>query len=279
MKKSISQWSLPDPANLTDGLLIARAAGFEAVEPCMDAKGPVSLESTRSDVESILDQIRTAGLEVSSVATGVLWQTPLSASDPDTRTEAKRRLHKLIEVATWFETDAILVIPGAVDVCFVPNAEVVPYDVVYERSRESIQEVLPAAEEAGVTICIENVWNSFLLTPLEMRDYVDSFESRFVKAYFDVGNVIRFGYPEQWIRILKDRIKRVHLKDFRRAAGGLEGFVDLLAGDVNWPAVMKAFRDVGYDGYLTAEMGRYRYYPEAVLFNTSTAMDFILAKR
>ncbi len=105
-----------------------------------------------------------------------------------------------------------------------------------------------------VVIAIENVWNKFLLSPLEMRDFIDSFKSNAVGAYFDVGNVLLIGYPEQWIRILGHRIKRVHVKDFKRSVGTVEGFVDLLEGDVDFTAVKEALADIGYDGYLTAEL-------------------------
>jgi hexulose-6-phosphate isomerase len=157
-------------------------------------------------------------------------------------------------VAKWLGTDAYLFVPGAVDVFFLPDAEVVPYDVCYQRASEALRQILPAAEETGVAICIENVWNRFLLSPLEMRDFIDSFGSAMVGAYFDVGNVLLTGYPEHWIRILGERIKRVHVKDFKRSAGTAEGFVNLLEGDVNFETVKEALADVGYDGYVTAEL-------------------------
>ena len=137
---------------------------------------------------------------------------------------------------------------------FLPEAEVIPYDVCHDRASEALRQILPAAEQAGVALCIENVWNKFLLSPLEMRDFMDSFNSEMVGAYFDVGNVLLTGYPEHWIRILGRRIKRVHIKDFKRSVGTVEGFVDLLEGDVDFQAVQQALSDIGYDGYVTAEM-------------------------
>ena len=133
------------------------------------------------------------------------------------------------------------------------------------------------AEKVGVSIGLENVWNKFLLSPMEMRDFIDKIDSDFVGSYFDVGNVLFNGYPEHWIKILANRIKKVHFKDYRIAAGGLHGFVDLLAGDVNYPAVIDALKSVGYDGYVTAEMiPAYTHYPETIIYNTSNAMDKIL---
>ncbi|HOE09649.1 MAG TPA: TIM barrel protein, partial [Treponemataceae bacterium] len=121
-------------------------------------------------------------------------------------------------------------------------------------------------------------WNKFLLSPLEMRDFIDKINSPFVGAYFDVGNVIYSGYPEHWIKILGNRIKKVHFKDYRRDVGNLFGFVDLLSGDVNYPAVVKELQNIGYDSFVTAEMTPYKYYKEQLIYTTSLAMDKILGK-
>ncbi|RPJ45010.1 MAG: sugar phosphate isomerase/epimerase, partial [Chloroflexi bacterium] len=107
---------------------------------------------------------------------------------------------------------------------------------------------------AGVTICIENVWNKFLLSPLEMKGFIDSFGSPCVGSYFDVGNVLLTGYPDQWIRILGPRIRRVHIKDFKKSVGTAAGFCDLLEGDVDFDAVKKALSGIQYSGYVTAEI-------------------------
>jgi hexulose-6-phosphate isomerase len=171
------------------------------------------------------------------------------------------------------------VVPGAVGVDFVPGSEVIRYDVVYDRALEAIRSLKPVAEQVKVVVGVENVWNKFLLSPLEMRDFVDKIASEYVGVYFDVGNVIATGYPEHWIRILGKRIKRVHFKDFRRNVGTLDGFTDLLEGDVNWQEVMAAFREIGYEGYVTAEMiPPYSHHPEALIYTTSKAMDFILGR-
>ena len=114
--------------------------------------------------------------------------------------------------------------------------------------------LLPTAERLDVRLAVENVWNRFLMSPLEMRYFIDSFESPHVGSYFDVGNVLAFGHPEDWIHTLGKRILAVHLKDFRVNVGNLDGFVDLLSGDVNYPSVMRCFREIGYDGAYTAEI-------------------------
>ena len=161
---------------------------------------------------------------------------------------------KALYVTKWLGTNAYLFVPGAVDVFFLPDAEIIPYDVCYERAREAVSQLVQTAEKVGVSVGIENVWNKFLLSPLEMRDFIDSFGSDMIGAYFDVGNVLLTGYPEQWIRILGKRIKRVHIKDFDISIGTVDGFVDLLEGSVDFEAVKKALAEIGYDGYVTAEM-------------------------
>jgi hexulose-6-phosphate isomerase len=158
---------------------------------------------------------------------------------------------------------------------------VVPYHDAWLRALDFIKPAVPVAEKAGVTICIENVWNKFLLSALEMRDFIDSFGSDRVGAYFDVGNALAFGYPEHWIQTLGSRIKRVHFKDYRRNVGSADGFCDLLSGDVDWPAVMEALKKASYSGWVAAEMippvPFYKHCPEVLIHNTSRAMDAIFA--
>ena len=145
------------------------------------------------------------------------------------------------------------------------------------QNQEQAKKLAKIAEEYGVQIGFENVWNKFLLSPLEMRNFIDAVGSDWVGAYFDTGNVVYSGYPEHWINILGKRIKKVHFKDYRKGVGTLDGFVDLLAGDVNYPEVMKAFDEIGYDDWVSAEMiPSYRYYPDTLIYNTSRAMNSIL---
>jgi hexulose-6-phosphate isomerase len=143
-----------------------------------------------------------------------------------------------------------------------------------------MKKLAPIAEEYGVHIAIENVWNKFLLSTLEMRAFVDAIGSDYVGVYLDTGNVMFAGYPEQWIKILGKRIKKVHFKEFRTNVGTLDGFVDLLAGDVNWKAVMQAFEKVGYDGWVTGEMiPAYAQHSEQIIYNTSNSMDKIIGRK
>ena len=171
----------------------------------------------------------------------------------------------------------MLQIPGFVQIVWDPKSPVIPYDVAWERGLTIYRELAPVAERHGVTLCVENVWNRFLLSPREMREFVDTVGSPAVRVYFDVGNVVVSGFPEQWLRILGPRIGCIHLKDFRASVGTLDGFVMLLEGDVNWAEVMAAIREIGYDGTLTAEYGPYRHGPDTLLAHLSSSMDRIIA--
>jgi len=258
MKISASYWmfegGLEARKPITEAMEEAKELGFDAIELAIAGKGVLTHQTTQGQCEDIAAAAKKIGIEISSVASGESWTCSPTANDPDTRKRIIKFTQKALQIAKWLGTDAYLFVPGAVDVFFLPDAEVIPYDVCYERASEAIRQILPRAKETGVAICIENVWNKFLLSPLEMRDFIDSFEAEMVGAYFDVGNVLLTGYPEQWIRILGKRIKRVHVKDFKLSVGTVEGFVDLLEGDVNFQTVKNALSDIGYDGYVTAEL-------------------------
>ncbi len=275
MKKGISIWSFAG-ADIRENLRLAHDAGFDGVELSLNETGEVSLDSTKEEILAIKEYGESLGLEFYSVASGLYWTYNYTSSNPDNVKKAKEITKKQLEVASWLGCDTILVVPGAVEVAF-DRGEVVEYDVAYERALSALRELAPYAEKLGVAIGVENVWNEFLLSPMEMADFIDKVGSDYVGSYFDVGNVLYIGHPEHWIKILGKRIKKVHFKDYRRAAGDLYGFVDLLAGEVNWPAVMAKLRDIGYDNWVTAEMlPPYTHYPEAILYNTSTAMDYII---
>ena len=152
--------------------------------------------------------------------------------------------------------------------------------MVYERALEGLSALKSYAEGLEVNIGLENVWNKFLLSPMEMRDFIDKVDSEYVGSYFDVGNTLYCSYPEDWVRILGKRIKKVHFKDYRMEAGGLHGFVDLLAGDVDYPEVVRALEEIGYDDWVSAEMiPNYKHYTETIIYNTSNAMDKILRRK
>jgi len=258
MKISASYWmfegGLEAQKPIAEAMQEAKDLGFDAVELAIASKGVLTHQATETQCEDIVAAARKIGIEISSVASGESWTCSPTANDPEHRAKIIDFTCKALQVTKWLGTDAYLFVPGAVDVFFLPDAEVIDYDICYQRATEAVRKILPVAQKSGVAICIENVWNKFLLSPLEMRDFIDSFNSKMVGAYFDVGNVLLTGYPEQWIRILGKRIKRVHVKDFKCSVGTVEGFVDLLEGDVNFEAVKKALTDIEYDGYVTAEL-------------------------
>lgn len=277
MKKGISIWSFTGKP-LEECFQIAAAEGFEGVEVALDETGEINLQSSKEEILKIAESARRAGIELYSVASGLYWKYSMTSDNQDEREKAKSIVRKQLEIANWLGCDTILVIPGGVE-GLAEGGPVVPYDIAYDRALEALRELAPYAEKQGVAIGVENVWNKFLLSPLEMRDFVDKVGSQYVGAYFDIGNVQLFGYAEHWIPILGSRIKKVHIKDYKVSAGGLAGFVDLLNGDVNFPAVMDALRKVGYDGWITGELFPYKCHPETVLTNTSSSMDKILGRK
>jgi hexulose-6-phosphate isomerase len=281
MKKSISIWSFPFDWPLERKLALAREAGFAGFEIDLTDSGPVGMTTSAEDLRAVRRAVESAGLQLSGLATGLYWGANAASADAAVRQRAEAILRRQIECAQHLGIDAVLVVPGAVGVDFVPGAEVVPYETVYRRANEFIKAALPAAQKAGVTLCVENVWNKFLLSPIELRWFLDELRHESVGSYFDVGNALLVGYPEDWITTLGKRIRRVHFKDFRRNVGTIDGFCDLLSGDVNWPAVMQALRKTGYNGWVAGEMippvPFYKHCPEVLIHNTSRAMDAIFA--
>ncbi len=276
MLKSVSVWALKDnetrPADWVFGE--AHERGFEAIELAIGLRGLVPPESTEKDCKELLRIADAEGIRISSLASGLGWQFPLTADDADLRRKGVEMIRKSIYAARWLEVKPMLVVPGLLAPVGSDVKEHVPYDVAYDRMEAGLTELVPLAEELGVVLGIENVWNRILLSPLEMRDFIDDFVSDAVGAYLDVGNMIVFGYAEDWVRILGQRICSVHFKDFKRSTGTLQGFCDLLEGDVNYPAVMKALREAAYDGPCVAE---FFGLDSAGLDKVSQAMDTILA--
>ncbi len=279
MKKGINIWSFPQ-GTIKDSLTFAKNAGFEGVELALNDEGELSIQSTEAEIKQVKTMADDMGLSLYSLSCGLCWDYRLSDDDPTMRKKAKDMIKKQLDTAKTLGADTILVIPGVVNVEFSNPEKKVAYDVVYERALEGLNELKLYAEALKVNIGLENVWNKFLLSPMEMRDFIDKIGSDYVGSYLDVGNTLYCGYPEDWVRILGNRIKKVHFKDYRIQAGGLHGFVDLLAGDVDYPEVVKALKEIGYDGWVSAEMiPNYKHHTDAIIYNTSYAMDRILGRR
>lgn len=276
LKKGISGWAFVDRDPDTC-FALAKQHGFEGVEPVLGNVGPVQYTSTKHDMLALRAKAEQYGLSLYSLVCDQCWEDALSSTDPARQDRARKRIEKQVELAAYLGCSTVLILPGIVE-GFNPDDEVVPYDVVYERAFKGVQSLIPVAEQYGITLALENVWNKCFLSPLEMRDFIDSFHHPLVKAYFDVGNVLINGYPEHWINILSHRIDKIHFKDFRKEANGGGQFVDLLEGNVNYPSVMAQLEKIGYDGWVTAEVFPDQTDPERVLRVNSVAMDHILQK-
>ncbi|HSI84643.1 MAG TPA: sugar phosphate isomerase/epimerase family protein, partial [Candidatus Methylacidiphilales bacterium] len=186
MKKSISIWSFYTSGTLADKLALAKDAGFAGFEIDLSDSGPVNLSSTESDLLAIRRLADQHGLELSGLATGMYWGANPVSSSEETRERARHILSRQLAAAQTLGIDTILVVPGAVGVDFIPGSEVIPYETAYQRAGDFIRSMLPEAERRGVLIGIENVWNKMLLSPMEMRAFIDQFQSEWVCSYFDV---------------------------------------------------------------------------------------------
>ncbi|NLV58847.1 MAG: sugar phosphate isomerase/epimerase [Clostridiales bacterium] len=294
MQKGINVWSFDPSLSMEQCMILAKDAGFEGIELALAAKGPLSLESTDDDAKAIRAMAEKVGIYINALATGLYWQYSLTSDRPDIREKAKAVARREMELGKLLGADVVMVCPGAVGVDFQPadvvpdakeieffaGSEIIDYEVAYQRSQDALRELALDAERIGIRIGVENIWNKFLLSPLEMRDFIDGIGSPWVGVWLDVANMMMYGYPQHWIRILSHRIIKVHFKDFRCAVKTLDGFVDLLAGDVDWKAVKKALDDIGYDGWCNGEMcPTYKQYTDQMIYNCSAAMDCILERK
>ncbi|MDQ3815553.1 MAG: sugar phosphate isomerase/epimerase [Armatimonadota bacterium] len=255
MKIGINHWTFPSGLSLAESFDLAKRAGCDHIEVNLAEEGELSLTTSESDVRAVAQAARDAGIEISSLSTGLYWKYSPTSNDAELRTRSLEIVQQQLKVATWLGVDTILVVPGAV----TPE---VSYNVAYDRAKQFVTDALPAARETGVAIGLENVWNKFLLSPLETRDFVDSFADPHVGVYFDAGNILAYGFPQHWIRILGPRIKKVHVKDFDSNIGGRLAFRNLLQGSVPWAEVRAALEEIGYDSYITAEVSGYNVHPE-----------------
>lgn len=277
MLKTISTWAFDAARPASAVFALAREHGFEGVEVSIGGAGfglshQVRLDSTPQECAQVLEAARQAGVTLSSMASGFGWEWPITSPDSQVRARAVEATKQALRVASYLKLDAMLLVPGGVGADFIEGFVVTDYEEAYVNALESLKQIAPVAEAVGVSVGVENVWNRFLLSPLEFRAFLDEVNSPRVGCYFDVGNVLLLGYPEQWIRILGERIVRVHFKDFQKKIGTLDGFCPLLEGDVDYPAVMSALKATGYDGPVTAEF----FGVEDQLPAISKAMDAIL---
>jgi L-ribulose-5-phosphate 3-epimerase len=240
-KKAVLISMLPKELPYLDRFRLAVDAGFAGIEMRTIAEA--------KEAEDIRDASAKAGLRIHSVMNVDHWNFPLSSADPEVVRKSVAGMETSLRNAKLWGADTVLLVPAVV------NAET-SYRDAWTRSQKLIRErLLPLATELKVVIAVEEVWNKFLLSPIEFARYVDEMASPWVKAYFDVGNVVFYGFPQDWIRTLGSRIAKVHLKDFQLdRPGGKFAWKNLGEGDIDWVEVRKAFADIGYDGWMTTEI-------------------------
>lgn len=277
MIKSINYWVL--------GGFEGNKSPEEAIDD-ISSMGIDALELTFGDVlkEDIIEQrckeiveyAKSKNVLLPTLSSGSYWGLSLADTDEEKRKKAIEFTKKYINVASWMGIDKILVVPGAVDIGWEENSVITPYQKVWDLSTQSLKEILPYAEEKKVTIGLENVWNKFLLSPMEFKIYLEQFNSPFIGIYLDAGNILVNGYPEHWIEILKSFIVAIQVKNFKRdnAGGTLAGFTDdLMSGDLNVDNLKKALEDINYNGPITAEMIPFCRLPDMVLPDMDLAKD------
>jgi len=275
MRTAVSFFTFGPDADIPEACRQTRRAGYDGVEPVLSSEGPFSLQTGEKELLALRRMIEDMGLSVSGVGAWDLWKYNLAADDS---AQAKDVVKKAVDSAQALGCDAALIVPGWVGTPFAEG--VVRYDHAYDNAQRVLSELAPYARAAGVCLAVENVWNKFLLSPLEMRRFLDETDSDYVGAYFDVGNIIYVGYPDQWIEILGPRIKRLHFCDCRSECAGLSMFVDLFEGDVDFANVMRAVRGIGYDSWATVEfLPNYRRFPYQSIVNAKLSLDRILAIR
>jgi hexulose-6-phosphate isomerase len=240
IKKGIMWGTVGVKGSILEKMKAIKEAGFEGTELM-----------SHMDQDEVLRARDASGLAIPSVCGRDHWAKPLSHPAPKVRAEGLEALKQTLRDAKRYGASSVLLVPAVV-------SKEIGYDDAYTRSQAEIRKAIPLAEELGVKIAFENVWNQFLLSPLEAARYVDEFKSPAVGWHFDVGNILNYGWPEQWIRVLGPRIQKLHIKEFSRKKRDSEGLwkgfdVKLLEGDNNWPAVMKALADIGYRGWAITE--------------------------
>lgn len=234
---------LPQSASIPERFQIAKDAGFERIE-CPTTRDQGEAEAMKAAAEK-------AGIKIHSVMNMDHWKYPLSSPDKAVVEKSLDGARVSIRNAHLWGADTVLIVPAVVDAG-------TSYRDAYTRSGENIRKLLPLAQELNVIIAIEEVWNKFLLSPLEFARYVDEFKSPHVRAYFDVGNVVLYGYPQDWIRTLGSRIVKLHIKDFSfrrdQTKNSVAKWQALGEGDIDWPAIYAALRDIGFKGTATVEL-------------------------
>ena len=275
MIKGISYLSfengLANTQSIESALAQTKTYGFDALELAISTEGVLKTSTTKAECKIIRQKIDDSGIFVDSLASGMSWGISPTSEDEATRNKSIS-LHKdALQVASNLGCKALLFVPGVVKSPI--SSEIVRYDKALDRIRDAINQLLPIAQDLDVDLCMENVWNGFFYSPIELRDFVDSFESNKLGVYLDVGNLIGYQqYPPHWIELLNSRIKRVQIKDFQENFDwtGSFSFCDIGAGEVPWKETIEALKSINYQNTIIAEM---LPWDETILSRTSAAMD------
>ncbi|MEG1193456.1 MAG: sugar phosphate isomerase/epimerase family protein [Clostridia bacterium] len=275
MKTGVSFYTFAQDVDILTACREVKKAGYDGVELVLSEEGSLNMHASDQTLREMRAMVEGEGLKISSVGAWNIWEHNMAGEDAREAQCARDIVKKQIDCAAAFGADAVLVVPGWVGTPFAPG--IVRYDVAYDNAQKALFQLEPHARAAGVAMAVENVWNKLLLSPIEFRGFLDAIDSPFVGAYFDVGNIIYVGYPEQWIEILGSRIKRLHFCDCRFDQAGLGMFVDLLEGDVDFEKVMPAIRGIGYDDWITVEfLPNYKKFPYQSIINAKMSLDTIL---
>jgi len=269
LKKGVNAWIYPEKFSIEEELKASSDIGYDGVELNLDEN---NIKFSRKERREIAEKAESLGLELPSLCTALFWKYNLASPDKTIRQKGIETIKVGCEFAADIGAKVLLVVPAVA----VPE---VPYDEMWRLSKESILEAAPAAEDNGVIIGVENVWNRFLYSPLEFRRFIEEINHPNVKAYFDVGNVQFLGFPQQWIRHLSELIACVHVKGFHTPAPFEPRFTNLLQGTIPWAEVMKALREIGYDGYVNVEVPPYPGHPLKSAMDNKAALDIIFSMK
>ena len=275
MIKGISYLSfengLSNNESIESALSQTKKNGFDALELSVSSEGVINTNTSKAECEIIRKKIEDSGIFVDSIATGMSWGVSPTSNDRSIREKSIKLHQDALKVASFLDCKALLFVPGVVKSPISPD--IVRYDKALDRLREAINQMLPIAEDLNVDLCMENVWNGFFYSPIELRDFVDSFDSERLGVYLDIGNLIGYQqYPPHWVELLNSRIKRVQIKDFQENFDwtGSFSFCDIGAGDVPWKETIAALNAIQYKSTIIAEM---LPWDETILSRTSAAMD------
>ena len=275
MIKGISYLSfengLSNNESIESALSQTKSNGFDALELSVSNEGVINTNTSKTECETIRQKIDDSGIFVDSIATGMSWGISPTSDDEVVRKNSIRLHQEALKVASYLECKALLFVPGVVKSPI--SSEIVRYDRALDRLRDAINQLLPIAEDLDVDLCMENVWNGLFYSPIELRNFVDSFNSDKLGVYLDIGNLIGYQqYPPHWIELLNSRIKRVQIKDFQENFDwtGSFSFCDIGTGDVPWKETIEALKSINYQNTIIAEM---LPWDETILSRTSAAMD------